>query len=216
MPSTKPFIPAKESPLFIKLFDLYSRVLFWRRFSSIDVDINYDPLPDRKSIYYLNHNSWWDGLIPFYLNQKYFKQNARGIMEDKQLKNYPFFRRLGVFSINLEDPRSSIRSLRYAIESMDRPKSALYIYPQGKLVPFSIDQLNFKKGIGWLCRQLPEVDVVPIAVHIHTMYNDKPKLEISVGSSLEIDRSNDAVIINQQLEKHLSELLTTLVDESIQ
>lgn len=216
MPSTKPFIPAKESPPFIKLFDLYCRILFWRRFSSINIEKNYNPHPDRKTIYYLNHNSWWDGLIPFYLNQKYFNQNARAIMEDKQLKKYSFFRRLGAFSINPEDPRSSIRSLRYAIESMDRPKSALYMYPQGKIVPFTVNQLNFKKGIGWLCKQLPEVDVVPIAVHIHTMYNDKPKLEISVGSALEIDRSDDPEIINQQLEKNLSELLTTLVDESTQ
>ncbi len=215
MSNTKSFIPAKESPFFIKLFDLYCTTLFWRRFSSITVEIKYNPQPDSKTIYYLNHNSWWDGLIPFYLNQKYFNQNARGIMEDKQLEKYSFFRRLGVFSINLEDPRSSIRSLRYAIESMNRPKSSLYLYPQGKIVPFSVDNLNFKKGIGWLCKQLPNVDVVPIAVHIHTMYNDKPKLEISVGSALDIDRSETADVINQHLENKLSERLTTLVDESI-
>lgn len=216
MPSTIPFIPAKESPLFIKLFELYCNVLFWRRFSSVNVNINYNSQPDRKTIYYLNHNSWWDGLIPFYLNQKYFKQNARGIMEDKQLEKYMFFSRLGVFSINLEDPRSSIRSMRYAIESMDRPKSSLYMYPQGKIVPFSVDKLNFKKGIGWLCKQLPDVDMVPVAVHIHTMYNDKPKLDISVGSALEIDHSADADDINQQLEMDLSRLLFKLVDENTQ
>lgn len=214
MPSPKQFIPAKESPFFIKPFDLYCRILFWRRFSSVNIDINYNPQQERKTIYYLNHNSWWDGLIPFYLNQNYFKQNARGIMEDKQLEKYSFFRRLGVFSINLEDPRSSIRSLRYAIDSMDRSKSSLYMYPQGKIVPFSVDQLNFKKGIGWLCKQLPDVDVVPAGIHIHTMFDDKPKLDIKVGTAVKIDHSSDADEINKQLEEHLSKLLRNLVNES--
>lgn len=216
MPSSKRFIPANESSLFIKLFDIYCNILFWRRFSSVTTDFNYDPKPNRKTLYYLNHNSWWDGLIPFYLNQNYFKQNARGIMEDKQLEKYPFFKRLGVFSINLDNPRSSIRSLRYAIESLERPKSSLYMYPQGKIVPFSVDGLNFKKGIGWLCKQLPEVDVVPVGIYIHTMYDDKPKLEISVGPSVEIDYSAEADEIKQQLEEHLSQLLLRLVDNTNQ
>lgn len=137
-------------------------------------------------------------------------------MEDKQLEKYPFFKRLGVFSINLDNPRSSIRSLRYAIESLERPKSSLYMYPQGKIVPFSVDGLNFKKGIGWLCKQLPEVDVVPVGIYIHTMYDDKPKLEISVGPSVEIDYSAEADEIKQQLEEHLSQLLLRLVDNTNQ
>ncbi|MEX2457061.1 MAG: lysophospholipid acyltransferase family protein, partial [Balneolaceae bacterium] len=214
MPSSNRFTPAKESPLFIKLFDIYCKVLFWRRFRSVNVDLNYDPQSSRKTIYYLNHNSWWDGLIPFYLNQNYFQQNARGIMEDKQLEKYSFFSRLGVFSINLDNPRSSIHSLRYAIESMDRPKSSLYMYPQGKIVPFTVDKLNFKKGIGWLCKQLPEVDVVPVAIHIHTMYDDKPKLNISVGSAVKITHLANTNEIKQLLEERLSSLLTTLVEES--
>ncbi len=137
-------------------------------------------------------------------------------MEDKQLEKYSFFSRLGVFSINLGDPRSSIRSLRYAIESMDRPKSSLYMYPQGKIVPFTVENLNFKKGIGWLCKQLPDVDVVPVGIHIHTMFDDKPKLDIKIGSTVLIDHSADADEINQLLEKQLSDLLKNLIDQSVQ
>ena len=206
-----PFLPAKESALFIKLFELYMDWLIWRRFDSVIISNNYLPSQGQRTIFYLNHCSWWDGLIPFLLNQKEFRQNARGMMEDKQLHKYPFFRRLGVFSIGLSSPRSSMQSLRYAIKSMERPNASLYIYPQGKIVPFSVDNLEFRKGIGWLAKKLPDSDLVPVAIYIHTKESDKPRLEISVGSAVDVDRSQKADQINHVLEEHLSGLLKALV-----
>ncbi|NBB77360.1 MAG: hypothetical protein GVY02_08275, partial [Bacteroidetes bacterium] len=110
------FIPAKETPWFIFIFDLYVRNLFWRRFKNVWVDINYEPDSRSRSLYYLNHTSWWDGLIPLLLNQKIFKQKARAMMEDKQMIEHGLFKRVGAFSVNLENPRSAVRSLRYAVE----------------------------------------------------------------------------------------------------
>ncbi len=190
--------------------------LLWRRFDSVSIENDYLPGDGQKTIFYLNHCSWWDGLIPFLLNQKTFRQNARGMMEDKQLHRYPFFQRLGVFSIGLSSPRSSMRSLRYAIKSMERSNASLYIYPQGKIVPFSIDDLEFKKGIGWLAKRLPDADLVPVAIYIHTKESDKPRLEISVGAAVDVDPNQKADRINNALEKRLSELLKSLVykDES--
>ena len=134
-------------------------------------------------------------------------------MEDKQLKRYPFFRRLGVFSINLSSARSSMKSLRYAIRSMNRPHASLYIYPQGKIVPFATDNLQFKKGIGWLAKKLPACDLVPVGINIHTKESDKPKLEIKIGVPVSINRDNTADDINQILEKELSRLLQQLAGE---
>lgn len=133
-------------------------------------------------------------------------------MEDKQLDRYPFFRRLGVFSIDLSSARSSMQSLRYAIRSMDRPNAALYIYPQGKIEPFSVSNLDFKKGIGWLAKKLPNADIVPIGIYIHTKESDKPRLEITIGSALSLIRHIPANEINQKLEKELSNLLQQMVD----
>ena len=159
----------------------------------------------------MNHNSWWDGLIPFYLNQKFFRQNARGMMVENQLKKYKFFRRLGVFSINLSDARSSLRSLRYAVESMKRENSALYIYPQGEIVPFSTGNLQFKKGIGWLAKQCPDADLVPVGIYIHTMRSDKPELHITAGKEVEVNRGESADTINSELEEALENILVEMV-----
>jgi 1-acyl-sn-glycerol-3-phosphate acyltransferase len=207
-----PFIPARESQVFISLFDLYCHWLFWRRFESVGIECDYKPDKGQKTIYYLNHNSWWDGLIPFLLNQRLFGQNARGMMEDVQLHRYKFFRRIGVFSINLTSPRSSMQSLRYAIKSMERPNAALYIYPQGKIVPFSTGPLDFRSGIGWLAKKLPNADLVPVGIYIHTKVNDKPTLEISVGDAVTISRRKPADEINHRLEEELSNLLQQMVN----
>ncbi|WP_340102735.1 lysophospholipid acyltransferase family protein [Rhodohalobacter sp. 8-1] len=206
-------MPAKESRLFITIFDWYCRWLFWRRFDSITIQCNYQPADGQKTIYYLNHNSWWDGLIPFLLNQKLFHQNARGMMEDKQLNRYTFFRRLGVFSIDLSSARSSMQSLRYAIRSMDRPNAALYIYPQGEIKPFTTEDLEFKKGIGWLAKKIPATDLVPVGIYIHTQESDKPRLQITVGRKVSVNRQKPADDINHLLEKELSNLLEKMVDK---
>jgi len=201
------FLPARESALFSKIFEWYTDWLFWRRFDAISIQCNYKPAPGQKTIYYLNHNSWWDGLIPFRLNQKLFRQDARGMMESKQLKQYPFFRRLGVFSIDLSSPRSSMQSMRYAVDSMRRENASLYIYPQGKIVPFTAEKPEFKKGIGWLAKKVPDADIVPIAIYIHTEESDKPRLEILIGQTIELDRKQPANQLSQILEKNLHELL---------
>jgi len=205
------FLPANESAWFISVFDIYCRWLFRRRFDSVDIQTNYRPADGRKTIYFLNHNSWWDGLIPFLLNQKLFHQKARGMMDLKQLRQYPFFRRLGVFSIDLSSGRSSMQSLRYAIRSLERPDAALYIYPQGKIEPFSTNNLQFRKGIGWLAKKVPDADLVPVAIYIHTKESDKPRLEIRAGHPIRVDRSLSSEEINQILQNELSSMLEDLV-----
>lgn len=210
--SQPPFIPAEESRWFIFLFDIYCRWLFHRRFDEVQITSDYQPDKNQKTIYFLNHHSWWDGLIPFLLNQRLFRQRARGMMEDKQLRQYPFFRRLGVFSINLSTPKASVISMRYAVTSMQRDQAALYIYPQGKIVPFTTRNLSFKKGVGWLAKKVPGADLVPVGIHIHTMDSDKPKLRIHVGAPSDIKRQDSSAQINSALEKDLSNLLCSLVE----
>lgn len=204
------FIPAKESKWFISIFDLYVRNLFRRRFKNILIDQQYQPTKGNRTIYYLNHTSWWDGLIPLLLNQKRFKQKARAMMEDRQMQKHKFFSKIGAFSVNLENPRSAVKSLRYAVESMKRPNSCLFIYPEGKIVPFSPKRPVFKKGLGWISNQCPDVDVVPVGICIHTARHDKPELYIRVGHPVPVDHSLDSKTLNEIFEDEMGNLLQLL------
>jgi chlorobactene lauroyltransferase len=209
------FIPARESKIFITLFGWYTRLLFKRRFKSIWLRQDYQPQTENKTVYFLNHSSWWDGIIPLLLNNYLFHQQARAIMEDKQMIRYPFFRRIGAFSVNLENNRKTIQSLKYALESMERPNASLFIYPEGRMVPFSTDKPDFRGGLAWMYKKLPEIDFVPIGIYIHTLRYDKPELHIRIGKAVSYNGDPGSTEeLQEYLETELQKLLIELHSKS--
>ena len=148
-----PFLDAKESPLFLWVFNHWCRFLLRRRFRHTDVHVHYRPSPGARTIYFLNHHSWWDALIPIFLNQRYFGQRARGMMLEEQLRRFPFFRKVGVFSIRKGDPASALRSLRYSLESLSKPGNGMYIFPEGEICSFRVDGWAFEPGLAWLVQK---------------------------------------------------------------
>ncbi|HET8866246.1 MAG TPA: lysophospholipid acyltransferase family protein [Gracilimonas sp.] len=200
-------IPADESRFFIWFFDKYTKWSLKRRFKQVWVKQKYQPDHGSKTVYFLNHNSWWDGLIPLYLNENFFRQKARAIMEDKQMRQYSFFSKIGAFSINLEDPKASISSLRYAVESMERDNASLFIYPEGKITPVSETEPEFKKGLAWLYTQTEEIDFVPIGIYMHTLRSSKAELYLSIGKSVNHDKQLNRNRLNELFQQDLHRLL---------
>lgn len=122
-------------------------------------------------------------------------------MEDKQMRQYTFFSKIGAFSINLEDPKASISSLRYAVDSMKRDHACLFIYPEGRITPVSENEPNFRKGLAWLYQNLDDIDFVPIAIYSHTLRSSKPELYLAIGNSVDHDKSlskNELTVLFQQ------------------
>lgn len=107
-------------------------------------------------------------------------------MEDKQMIEYSFFKKIGAFSVSRENKRKAVTSLRYAVDSMKRNNASLFIFPQGKIVSEHQKQLEFENGIGWLHQQCPDCLFVPITVSMHTMRTDKPELFINIGKHVSI------------------------------
>ncbi|GAA5521181.1 lysophospholipid acyltransferase family protein [Aliifodinibius salicampi] len=203
------FIPSDESPLFIKGFRIYTYYLFKRRFSKVWLKQEYQPDNSSKTIYYLNHHSWWDGLIPFLLNEYIFHQRARAVMGIQQMQKYSFFKKIGAFSINRNDQRQTLRSLRYAVESFERPNASLFIYPQGEITPPG-SSLHFEKGLAWLSQQLTDIEIVPIGIYIHTVRNDKPELHLWIGPSIKTETSHSKQELTQKFENKLENILEKL------
>ena len=202
------FIPAKESRFLIWFFDLYTRWLIKRRFKSVWIKQSYKPVFESRSVYFINHNMWWDGLIPLYLSRKILHQQARAVMEDQQMQKHRFFSRIGAFSINLSDSRSTLRTLRYAVESINRDKASLYIYPEGELTPVSEAKPEFKKGLAWLYQNMDdEIDFVPIAFYSHTFRDSKPELYINIGSPISYKKTDPKEELTKEFETAVHELL---------
>ena len=131
-------------------------------------------------------------------------------MEDKQMRQYPFFSRIGAFSINLENPRSSVKSLRYAVESMKRDNSCLFIYPEGKLTPVSDSKPVFKEGLSWLYQKMEDVDFVPVAFYIDHSKSNKPDLYISIGEVVNRDSLMEKHKLNSVFEESTYKLLANI------
>ncbi len=131
-------------------------------------------------------------------------------MEHKQMRQYPFFSRIGAFSINLEDPRSSIKSLRYAVASMKRENACLFIYPEGKLTPVSDSLPEFNEGLSWLYQKMDEIDFVPIVFYIDNSKSDKPDLYISIGESVNRDLVKNKSELTSVFEIKIHALLASL------
>jgi|LFIK01.1.fsa_nt_gi 1-acyl-sn-glycerol-3-phosphate acyltransferase len=215
------FIPASESKLFIPFFGWFCKQLARLHFHKVWIRQEYHPAPDSRTLYFLNHSSWWDGLVPLLLNRYRFHQKPRAMMEDRQMIQYRFFKKLGAFSVSLNDPAHALRSLRYAVRSMDRPSASLYIYPEGEMTPFSNKKPDFRKGITWICRQLSsDIDIVPIGIYGHTLRHSRPEMHIHVGKPVHMpeedrttNRMNDIELL-RHLETELQTLLSDLTSHA--
>jgi 1-acyl-sn-glycerol-3-phosphate acyltransferase len=197
------FIPAKESKLYIFFFKWYCRWLFGRRFHRVWIQQQYQPL-GKSTLYILNHHSWWDGLTPLLLNEFRFKQNARAIMEDRQIRQFPFFTRIGAMSISRENMRSAIVTLASASEWLNGNNNSLYLYPEGKITD-PCDKITFESGLMRILRDATDCDIVPIAMHFSMSRSDKPELFINVGPKL--DRIHHPTL--ESFESNLQALLNS-------
>jgi len=199
-------IPAKYSVNFNRLFAIYSAFLFRRRFDSIYIDGTFRPGSLDRTVWYMNHHTWWDALIPSFLNSKIFHQRMWAIMDEKQLRKYPFFRKLGAFSVDRLHPRSALNALEYAVDALQQDHSSLFIFPQGKIEPEYLAQIKFETGLAWLYRSLPNVDFVPIVTTMNSRYSEKPRLFVSIGTPM---RSNetDRKKLSIQFEQSTTNLL---------
>ena len=208
-PDYEGVIPDQYSVYFNRLFSIYSTYLFKRRFDGVYIDGSFRPGSLDRTVWYMNHHTWWDALIPPMLSAKVFHQNMRAIMDENQMRKYPFFRKLGAFSVDRSHPRSALHALEYAADSLQRDQACLYIFPQGKIEAEYIQPLKFEGGLAWLYRSLPNVDFVPIATTLNTRYSEKPRLFISIGTPLrskETDRKRLTGLFEQSTTNLLSHI----------
>ena len=83
---------------------------------------------DRPLIIVANHASWWDALMPILISLDHFDHDAYGVMEERQLRRFGFFRKLGMFSIDRAVKTSGGRPLLMAASSAGWPKAS---HPNG-------------------------------------------------------------------------------------
>ncbi|RSK26393.1 hypothetical protein EJF36_05705 [Bacillus sp. HMF5848] len=204
-------LEAKKDGLFENLFFIYNSFLLKRSFEKILVHV--EEMPKAPYVCVLNHSSWWDGLLLFQLNKKILETDMHAMMSEKGLLSYPFFRKLGGFSINQQKPKDIIKSFSYASALLDEGRS-VSIFPQGDERHLEQRPLQFLPGIAYLLERQPSVHVVPVSFYYSFGHVKKPSAYVTIGKAVHAKQflAGTRKENTYELEAHVTEQLDHLRD----
>ncbi|MFS3914566.1 lysophospholipid acyltransferase family protein [Bacillus australimaris] len=170
-----------KSRSFRRIFSLYlERYLLHKHFRCVMMKGSVDPNEKLPVLYLANHSSWWDGLIIFLLTEKASELDHYMMMEEKQLKQYAFFRKLGAFPVHKENLKSVKQALMTAKKNM-QAGGALWLFPQGKIMHQDVRPLELEGGASFLVRQFEQVVVKPVTLHYTFNQFQKPTVSVVFG-----------------------------------
>ncbi|MFA9557967.1 lysophospholipid acyltransferase family protein [Evansella sp. AB-rgal1] len=208
-------IKAKKSTSFEIVFSVYNKRLLRRHFHRICLMKHWDK-PTNPAIFLVNHSSWWDPLVLFYLNTSFLETDAIAMMSEEGLTRFPFFRKIGAFSISQTSRKSIIRSLNYASEQISEGKS-VFIFPQGKEIHLEKRPLSFFSGAAYLSEKHPTIPVIPITFYHSLCHYQLPEWYITIGEAIRVpnfrNRKEGTNEFEKRMESQLDELRVLVIEE---
>lgn len=172
-------MPGKFSARFARVFDWYGRRLIGRRFHAVrlanggsELVRSCVDLPGLV-VMAMNHSSWWDPMIGFYLHGAFMPNRTPCTpMDSMQLRKFKFFRRLGVFGVQPDNPASLRAMAAYVAERRRCDRAPLFmVTPQGRFVDPRLP-IELRPGVGLVCSQSAGVRVICAAVE-YAFWNDQ-------------------------------------------
>lgn len=181
------------------VFDIYLKRLLKKSFYDFRIINDLPQIDKSKSLIVTpNHFSWWDGFFIYWVNKKLFNRKLFVLMLEEQLKRYWFFKKLGCYSIDLNDSRKMTASLKYTMDLLLNSNNFITIYPQGEIQPYEQRPVKFRDGIDFLAKKSKnDFQILPVSFKIHYTNERFPIVYARFGKLL---NSND-VAVNSQLFK---------------
>lgn len=130
------------------------------------------------------HVTWWDPLVLLVLDEA-LGADGRALMDAENLQRLPFFGAVGAVPIHRNSSMSATRrDLAAAAALLDRPRRALWIFPQGRQRPASVRPLGLQPGIRLVARQA-KVPVIPVALQYGWREGERPSVVAHFGAPLD-------------------------------
>lgn len=205
------------SPWVFWLFSRYNTWYLQRHFHTFRLyDRDTMPeIPEDPPIFYLNHPGWWDPLICIQLINQYWTSYTHFTpMDQEQLNNFGFFRKIGVFGVDLESPAAGRRFLRTCEHVLDRENTALWITPQGHFSDARDRPIDFRPGLGHLASRLEKGTLVPLGL-TYSFWTDRyPEVLIGFGDPTRISAhpNRNTTEWTDSLETRLESVLDDVLD----
>ena len=129
-------------------------------------------------LFCLNHSNWWDAAFVVWLSIRFLKIDSFCLMELKQLQSNKFFNSLGAIPIVREDARQSLKTLQFATKVINSQNKALWIFPQGEIIPNDIKPYKFYSGISHIIPMLDKVTLVKLFFDYRFTSEQRPEVFI--------------------------------------
>lgn len=210
-------IPAKKSKQFDYFFHQFNKRFLRFHFKGIYYAMGeHASLPPSPALYIVNHSTWWDALVVFHLNQVITKQESYVMMHEKGIREFPFFRKIGAFSVNRDNPKDIVRSMNYAKERLKDGKT-LWLFPQGDERHLEIRPLGFLPGAVHITKNT-DIPIVPVCLYYTFTGERKPEVYIKLEEPIYYSelKGNSSKEKNQSLEDYYTLLLDRVKQDVIQ
>ncbi len=214
--SAAALLSRRSAPLF-RLFALYLHWHTSRYFHAVRISRTGQPraLAGRPLIVYSNHPSWWDPAIYILLCDKLFHDRAGyGPMDAAALGKYGVLERMGVFGVELDNPRGAALFLRTCLAVLDQPSNMLWITAEGAFTDHRTRPVALRPGLAHLARRVPGAVILPLALE-YTFWNEsRPEALLRFGEPLSGDRQGSVADWTARLEGGLADTMDALAAES--
>lgn len=181
-------IPAAHSRAFEAIFGWYTANLIKRRFAGVHVRGDLPPR-DVSLIVASQHVAWWDPMLLWHMSRTHYEATRYfAMMDEKNLKAYPFFRWIGAFGVSLKSPRESVAAVKYTLDILEKPGTRVLIFPQGRQQSMDARPLTGAGGASYVASK-SRVSVLPVALRYEFLEEEKPEIFVSVGPTFRVEKA---------------------------
>ncbi|MBX3381452.1 MAG: lysophospholipid acyltransferase family protein [Phycisphaeraceae bacterium] len=180
------FIPAAYSARFTHFFSKYVRRMVKKGFHAVRIlpehadaltNLNTKKVP---VLVLLSHSSWWDPLISLALHTQCTPaREPMAPMDASQLRKFGIFKRIGIFGIDPDEPKSLEAMSSYVADRFARnPMCTLWITPQGRFTDVRAP-IEIRPGGAAIAAKTPGITVLALALEYGFWTDRKPEVFVS-------------------------------------
>lgn len=205
-------LPARKNRFIQWWFRGYVRRYLKRSFHRVFLHGERPAAPPGPLLVCVNHSSWWDMLLAFWLSADVLDWDAYGPMDERQLRRYPILRGIGVFGVDRESLGGARDFLSYGKSLLEGQRRAMWMTAQGAMVSNDARPVRLYSGISRLAHAVGTCSVTTVALDYEFWDEKRPEIFVSFAPVRHVEIADAAQgrrllqELSEQLEAQMTEL----------